>query len=227
MTRTLLLPLLLAAPLAAAPPDVTVPDLKPTGRYATWTPPDAVVSAVYIPDCHDAEPFPIELITDDPKARRKFFLDVFGLKPGTYRYRGVFANDKGEQTRKDFVVVVGKGGPVTPPPDAPTDPVGPPQPVSALYFAVIRPDGPADKDLSRLLALPEWDRVRAAGHLVKDFTVSEAAAKGFELPPNLALPALLTYRPNGAASGKPTYDPAPTRTGPVPATGADVLKLLE
>ncbi len=213
--------LLLSGSLAAAPPDVKIPDeLKPVGQFAVFKPDAEVVDALYIPR-DGADRFPIELISDDPKALRNFIFDTRGLPDGLYRFHGVFSNAKGEMVRKDFGVLVGKGG--TPPKDPPTKP-----PVTGgKFFAVVREDGPASPAMTKVLGLPEWATLKAKGHDYKDYTKSEAESKGIKLPAGLPLPAVLTFTPTGTVNGKPVYSQTPAKHGAAPTNGTDILKLAE
>ena len=116
--------LALAAALgSAAPPKLDVPpELKPVDGYVTYSPPADVFSAVYVSK-DGLSPFPAAFLKDS----RSLVLPTKGEKPGRYGFTLVASNDKGEQARADFVVVIGDApappGPI--PPDPPKPPLSP------------------------------------------------------------------------------------------------------
>ncbi|HYH64783.1 MAG TPA: hypothetical protein VD866_08835 [Urbifossiella sp.] len=128
-----------------------------------------------------------------------------GLDPGrflfageagkTYSVRGYIINFKTEKF-EDVDDTVTFGEKAVPPPN-PKNPdpkvTDSKEPVSPkLYFVVVRPDGPATPAFIMLMQNPGWTQLRAEGHTVKDFTVSEAVAS---LPVELGatpLPAVVT-----------------------------------
>ncbi len=111
-----------AAAAVAAPPVIDIPaEVKPTGQYAQFSPKTDAVSVSYVGRSGvDAVP---STILKDP---RVFLLDTRGLKDGKYDFTAIAASKEGDQTRFDFAVVVGKGGPVTP--DTKPKPPAPPKP---------------------------------------------------------------------------------------------------
>lgn len=92
------------------------------------------------------------------------------------------------------------GAPANPPPVP--DPVDPPTPTGALYFMVIRPDGPADPTFTRTMADVGWSRLREKGHAVKDFVLSETPRLNVSIPAGTPMPCVLTLRvlPGGTTS---------------------------
>lgn len=125
---------------------------------------------------------------------------------------------KGEVSGVVTTITVGTGAepPVVDPPKNP--PVVPP--TAALYFLVVRPDGPSDPAFTRVMLLPEWAELTRAGHAFKDKTATEAKSLGIKFPANVALPfvAVLRVREGGKASDQLGVVPLPT-------TGAGIRDL--
>jgi hypothetical protein len=123
---------------------------------------------------------------------------------------------------RDLFKEIGLEPPPDGPKDPPVDPIKPPRPTAALYFLVVRPDGPALPDFTAYMANPGWDELRKAGHAVKDKTLGEAAALGVTVPPGTILPAVVTLRVNPDNKSSTVVVPA----RPLPAPG-DIAKLPE
>lgn len=88
-------------------------------------------------------------------------------------------------------------GPVVPP-KKPVDPV---LPVPAVYyFLVVRADGPASPEFTRIISLPAWADLRAAGHSYKDKSVTEAKALGVVFPVGTVYPCVVTLKVTPAGS---------------------------
>lgn len=194
--RVPVLALLLAASVTlAAPPKLDLPaEVRPAGDYARFTPETDAASVVYV-GLSGVDAFPSEELRDP----RRFLLPVRGLPAGRYRFAAVAAGKTGEQVRADFAVVVGPGTPTDPPTDPPVDPPVPPPAV--FYFAVVRPDGPADPAFTAVMADPGWAVLRAAGHSVKDFTLTDARTRlKMTVPAGTPLPAVVTLRVAGGRS---------------------------
>lgn len=128
-----------------------------------------------------------------------------------------------------FTVIGGAGTstPPAPPDKPPVDPPGDPQPSVSLYFALVRPDGPASAGFEQVLRMPGWAQLRKNGHLVKDMELSNARALGLVIPEGTPLPCVATLKKSALGthdqlyvSGKPWLRPLPTNTN-------DVLKLTE
>lgn len=205
----------LAAVASAAPPTLDIPpEVRPSGQYVQFVPKTDAVAVEYV-GLDGVEPFPAAFLKDG----RAFVLDATGLqKNKAYRFVAVAAGKTGEQSRATFVVVNGKV-PTTPPVlDPPPSQPDPPAPDGALYFLIVRPDGPASPAFTRTMGLPEWGQLRAAGHGVKDVSATQAAGLGAVIPAD-QLPAVLTLREDGAVSR--VVRPAV----PLPTTGAGVLDL--
>lgn len=214
MKRALLLVLLLAAPVMAAPPKLTIPaEVKPTGQYAVVTPESDAASIVYV-GLDGLEPFPAALLAD----KRVFVLDTFGKKAGRYRFAAVAASKDGEQARADFTLII--EGATPPPPDKPP-PDSPGQPTGSLHFLIVRPDGPAQPEFTRIMSDPAWAELLKAGHQFKDKTESEASALGVRLDPSAPRPCVVTLRPReGGQWSDVVRGPIP-----LPNTGQGILDL--
>lgn len=87
-----------------------------------------------------------------------------------------------------------------PPPKKDPDPVDPPG-GGPYYFMVVRPDGAAHPDYTRLMADPGWKTLRDKGHTVKEFTRS-AAAK-WTTPPESMPYSVTTLVVTRNAKGEP------------------------
>lgn len=201
-----------------APPAIDIPpEIHPSGQYVQFVPKTDAVSVEYV-GLDGIEPFPSAFLKDG----RAFVLDATTLVKGKkYAFVAVAASKTGEQSRKRFVVVGGTaspgegGGDTQPPPPPPPPPAN-----DKFYFLIVRADGPASPAFTRAMALPEWDTLRAAGHMVKDVTVTEAIPLKANIPP-AQLPAVLTLvvRPDGKSST--IVRPAV----PLPTVGSGVLDL--
>ena len=111
MKHSVLLFFLLALPAWAAPPKLSIPaEVKPAGQYAIVRPETDATSISYV-GLDGVEPIPSELMKDG----RVFALDTRGLKAGRYRFAAIAAGATGEQTRVDFLLII--GNPPSPSPD--------------------------------------------------------------------------------------------------------------
>jgi hypothetical protein len=126
-----------AASVLADPPALEVPaELRPAGQYAELAPKTDAASVVYV-GLDGVDPIPARVLKDPTV----FLLDTRGLAAGRYRFAAVAASRSGEQTRRDFVLVVGDApgpgpGPAPRPPDpAPQPP--PPIPGNGLRVLVV------------------------------------------------------------------------------------------
>src|SRR5229473_610438 len=128
MKHSLSLLLLLAAcPAYADPPSLDIPDeVKPAGQFIIFTPKTDAVSVTYI-GLDSLEPLPPAILKDG----RMFALDCYGKPVGRYRFAAVAAGKTGEQTRKDFVAVIGTG-------PLPPNPPNPPNPPADPFAAVLQ-----------------------------------------------------------------------------------------
>lgn len=177
-----------AAVMLAAPPTLTIPaEVRPVGDYATVTPQGDSVSVVYV-GLSGADPFPSHFLRDP----RAFVLPTRGLKDGVYRFAAVGSSKDGDQSRTDFAVVVGKAGEVIP---DPKDPLPDPGKPGSLFFVIIRADGPASAEFTRVMSNAGWDALRMTGCKVKDYGYAEACKSlGLCLPAGTTLPVVVTLR---------------------------------
>ena len=150
----------------------------------------------------------------------------FVAPPGTYavKLRAITFNARRATATARLLVTVevaARPPPVKPDPIKPIDPVKPID--GPLYFAVVRPDGPASPEFVAAMSLPEWDALRKAGHVVKDFTPGRAAAVLGEgvVPAGTRLPCVVTLSTTPAGS---TVLAGPA---PLPTAGAGVLELVK
>lgn len=198
----------------AAPPAIDFPtEVGPENGYVVVQPKTDAVSVVYVA-LDGVYPIPSAILSD----KRTFALPVGGLAEGQYKFMAVAAGKGGEQSTKLLTVTIGKGGGAKPPP--PKD--GPVEPTGKYYFLVVRSDGPASAAFTKVMSLPEWGQLRAAGHSFKEMTASEAARDeiGVYVDPS-QLPAVVTLAVS-ADRKKSTIARPPV---PLPATGAGVLDL--
>lgn len=117
-------------------------------------------------------------------------------------------------------VTVVVGGEVQPPPKKPDDPTKPP-PTTGYYFMLIRSDGAADPAFTKIARNPAWAELVKAGHLVKDFGLSDAIRLGAKLPDGTPLPCVVTLRDDGTAS-RIVRGPVP-----LPTTSEAILELAK
>lgn len=140
---------------------------------------------------------------DFSKARARV---VTAVRPGRYFFEAWNAKgDKASDISTCVIIVGDPPAPVPKPPDVPTDP--PPVPTGKYFFMIIRPDDAAKKPYVDYLANAGWDLLRTAGHKVKDYTVTEAAAWWIKfdgptphVPPGTVLPCIITLSTQGANS---------------------------
>ncbi len=148
MRFSLCVVLLAASVGLAAPPSLDIPaEIKPTGSYVRMTPKTDAVSVVYV-GLDGLDPFPSEELKDG----KRFLLPAAGLAVGRYRFVAVAAGATGEQSRADFVVVIGDAPkppptPIPPPTPVPTDPL-----VTAFQVAYTADVDPDKAKLTPVLA---------------------------------------------------------------------------
>lgn len=133
--------ILLTASANAAPPKIDIPaEVKPSGDYATVQPTTDAVSVTYV-GLSGVDPFPSGFLKDS----RSFVLPVRGLKAGQYQFAAIAASKGGEQSRRDFVVIVGSlpgPTPVPPPPKPPEPQLDPASaPDDGLYVLLVYESG--------------------------------------------------------------------------------------
>lgn len=220
---------LLAVTAQAAPPKIDIPaEVKPVGGYVRINPQTDAVTVTYV-SFDGADPFPSEELKDP----RRFLLPVTGLKAGRYRFAAVAAGATGEQTRLDFVVVIGTVPPVPPGPGPAPDPgPGPtpdPKPVPAgkRFLVIIEETGDAVPARGVILADPALaDRIKSGGHKFRVADKDNKTATGTapaDLKPYLdeaagkKLPRLYIVAPDGTVCWY----------GDCPDTAAKILELLK
>ena len=126
---------------------------------------------------------------------------------------------KGELEGSSCTITV-EGDTLPPAPPTPVPPV-PPVPTLAYYFMVVRADGPASPEFTRIMSDPAWAQLQAKKHKVKDFTQTRARQLGLSLPVGMTLPVVVTLRETGGKS-------IIVRSAiPLPTTGVEILRLEE
>lgn len=192
--------LLLSGITLGAPPKLTIPaEVKPAGQYVDFVPDTDAVSVTYV-GLDGIDPVPSRRLAE----KTAFLLDTYGKPAKKYRFAAVASSKDGEQTRADFVVVIGDPAEpppvVTPPPG--TDPPKPtPTPANVYYFVLIRSDGPTAPEFTRVVDSEAWAKLTKAGHKFKPKTLSEASALGIKLEDGTKLPAVAVLQEN-AQTGK-------------------------
>ena len=217
--RTLLVSaILLVMPLVASAQKVTLPTevrgsvgewivipAEVEGGAPKWKLPPGLdevnLAAIFSPDCL-------------AKAKGKV---VKASAPG--RFTVLSWNAKGDVASDLATCTVIITGAPTTPPSPPTDPGQPlPPEEGTLYFMVVRPDGPAAPEYTRIMSMPEWQTLKDKKYLVGDFTLTEAR-KYLSIADNVRLPCVITFWDTGKKS---TIVRQPIG---LPATGGGVLSL--
>lgn len=207
--------LLWAAPLFAAPPSLEIPaEVKATGDYVVVQPKTDAVSVLYVA-LSGIEPFPSAILKDP----RTFVLPVRGLAKGRYAFAAVGAGREGEQSRVDFVVLVGASSPPLPP-DPPKPPETPVPGTGQLYAVIVQPNGPVQTNVEAvgkaILAQGKAILVRRqVGELQPDLA-EEVMGK--------ALPCFLVRQAKKAEDGSATVSVTVVPARPLPT--ADEAKAL-
>lgn len=199
---------LVASILSAAVMLGADPKIVPVGGYADLkvevTKDSAVIWRFSTP--------PVQKTTDLENGRL-----IFGSKPGTTITVTALVIDfeKRKVTDTDYTFVF-EGTPTAPPP-TPKDPPVTPVPRDGLYFLIVRPDGPATARFTKTIGLPEWEQLRAAGHLVKDKTYTDSKAF-VTLPANVMLPVVAVLKEGAGSSTL-------LRVVPLPDAGPGIIAL--
>lgn len=153
----------LAGAALGAPPKFTPPaEVVPVGGYASIDVEDAGVASVTYVGLDGEDPLPA-LMLKDP---RDFVLPTRGLAAGRYRYAAVASSRTGEQTRADFVVVVGTPPKPDPKPDPPRpDPSPGPDPKEPAAWVVVVEESErrTEATIKILNDLKYWESVKARG----------------------------------------------------------------
>lgn len=192
--------ILVAATIPAADP----PKIKSSGPVAPGGFADLTVD---VPKSASVvwriSPQPVQKAANLPPGRLIFG----GEQNKTYTVTAIVIDfDAKTVTDTDYSVVFGKAPPVV---------VEPPK-QTGLYFLVVRPDGPATAQFTKVMGDPAWNTLRKAGHLVKDFGVTDAAKW---TPAPDTLPAVVTLL---EANGQSKVVRAAI---PMPTTSAAILDL--
>lgn len=160
---------------------------------------------------------------DAPKGKLQFV-----APPGEYVVTliavSLAADGSAEIEEAELTVTVGAG---KPPADPPIDP--PPVKPGQIYLMLVRQDGPAQPSFTQIVSDPAWDQLRAAGCLVKDFTLSRARELGAEIPAGRNLPLVVTLKVKSDGSGADQFklpDGSPWIRD-LPTTADGILKLTE
>lgn len=203
----------------SAPPSIEIPSqLKPTGQYVDYKPKTDAVSITYV-GLSGVDGFPSGVLKDP----NHFFLPIAGMKDGEYKFAAVASSATGEQKRVDFSVIVGKGGVVEPLPMPNPDASKPPPDIApkptVYYMMIVRPDGPASKEFTKIMEMSAWGELRKLGHTVKDRTLTEALSLGLPIPQGTTIPAVWLLEEVGTKST--------VKAGPVslPSTAEGILAL--
>ena len=176
MTRFVLgiLLFLLSSALAqAAPPDVPKSIPAKVGELVTLEVKGKGIG--YQPTFSSTDVFFARLHTDDVDT----LSFVVQVKPGR-NLKAPLAVVFWTVGEKAGVACVLDTGDVLPPvpPVPPLPPPVPPTP-TALYFLIVRPDGPVSPAFAKVMGLPAWDTLRSGGHTVKDLERTDAQRYGF------------------------------------------------
>lgn len=211
----------------ADPPKLTVPE-KITATVGDFVEINAETDAKwvrYFPLSTGVKVFPPGKLAD------KTGTVILCNRVGNFRILAYTGNDDGGTEKivtVEFKPEPGQPPPVDPtlPPEKPPTDPPPPQPTEGLYFLIVRPDGQATPELTRIMGLPEWDQLRQKKHLAKDKTVTEADTLGVRLPEGTRLPCVVTLKTVTNAEGKKV---SALVRGPIdlPTDGAGILNLPE
>ena len=181
----------LPSEVAAKSGTFIVVQAETNGKTIRWLPLDAGLTMI-----------PGELLRDTKAA-------VCMAPKGRYRLLAYTA--LADESSPPAITTITVDGATEPPPPKPTDPpTNPPAPSGSFYFVVVRPDGPADPLFTRVMGDPAWQELVAKGHVVKDFTLTEARAAGADVPPGTLLPCVITLRVSAdRKSSTPGRGPVP------------------
>lgn len=211
---------LAGAPAKAAPPDVPPALPVKVGSLVVFEVKPYVEAGVAKPFSFaagfDKSKCPIMRLYSEPGEPSQFAAlpQVSGEFYLTFWTRG----EKETGHAQLVLTATGDGG-VVPPPKKPIDPL-PPPPTAALYFVLVRPDGPTAPAFTQAMQWPEWKVLTTAGHTYKDKTVTDAQKLGVRIPAGSPLPVVVVLRTR--ADGKSSEQ---LGVMAFPASGAEVLKL--
>lgn len=170
----------------SAPPTVTLP-AKVEGEAGDFIPVVATTTGEavkYVALDPGLKVFPSAFLKD-PKTTV-----VLGAK-GQYRLLAYTGTADGPS--EPVIVLVVIGGATEPPKKDPPK-KDPPIGTSGYYFLLVRADGPASPDFTKVVSNPAWNQLRMKGHSVKDKTVTDAKKLGVSLPAGTQLPCVVTLK---------------------------------
>lgn len=128
-----------------------------------------------------------------------------------------FDKKKFERKRYENLGVLGCVTPPKPKDPPTTDPPTPP--TGKYYFLIIRPDGPASPEFTKVMLMPEWQELRTSGHQVGARTLTEVRNMNLNLD-GAVLPVVVTLRVD---NNKTTQ----LKMSPLPTTSEGISKLPE
>lgn len=180
--KPLMFMLFTAVSLMAAPPEVEYPkEIRPGQLARVVIKSDKVVGTVK--SFKDDEAFFEELAKKPGQQRYVFQADL----PGTYIIAYWF---QGELEGTLCTITVKKPG--EKPVDPPAKPIG-----DANYFLIIRPDGPASPEFTKILELPAWQTLKDQGYRFKLKTQAQALADiGVKPPAGAKIPCIIALSIN-------------------------------
>lgn len=154
---------------------------------------------------------------EEKTSTAKYIYEVTPIKTGRCEIFviPIGVKTEGEIERRTVDVKAGDGA--QPPP---VDPVDPPTKPTKGYFLIVRPDGPASAEFVRIFSDPAWSELKAAGHTVKEMTLSESIAT-YKPPAGTAVPYCVTL---GVVDGKSKVVAGPVN---LPTDSAGIRKLAE
>lgn len=187
----------LGGTISAAPPSIEMPgEVRPERGWVRLSPKTDAVSVTYV-SLDGLEPFPSEELRDS----RRFLLPVAGVSEGRYRFAAVAASKTGEQTRVDFVVIVGTAPSPTPPTPPKPDPKAELTPPLSVF--IVEEGRDRTPEQARVIGNGEyWVKWRAAGNRMMVIDKDDPAVEKLELT-NLVkasgLPAVIVRDSNGVS----------------------------
>lgn len=138
-------------------------------------------------------------------------------RPGTYEVRAWNAKgDVASPIARCTITIIGTA-PAPMPQPQPKDP--PATPATKLYFLLVRPDGQAHPEFTRIISLSAWSTLTTAGHQYRDATLTEARGTGVDIPAGTLLPCVVLLLP------KPDGGYRQNAIVPMPTTAEEVLAL--
>lgn len=156
--------------------------------------------------------------TEEKTFTGKFLIEVSAIKTGRCEIFIVPQAVKAETDIERRTVDVKAGDGAQPPP---VDP--PVTPTDKFYFLIVRPDGPAQPELTRLMGDPAWATLKGKGHQYRDVTLTEAREKlKLDIPAGTTIPAVVTLATTKDGPSKVLRGPVK-----IPTTGDEILKLPE